>query len=62
MDKKKAATFRLSIETIKQINTLAERNKVSQADVISVLVHCATKSDCIDEDALCEMFDIIRLG
>jgi len=62
MDKKKAATFRLPIETIQQINALAKRNKVSQADVISVLVHCTLKGDCIDEDALDEMFAIIRLG
>ena len=62
MEKKKAATFRLSIETIRQIEDLAKRNKVSQADVISVLVHCASKSDCFDEDALEDMFDIIRLG
>ena len=62
MDRKKAATFRLPIETIQQIEAIAKRNKVSQADVISVLVHCLTKGDGIDEDEIYDVFDIIRLG
>jgi len=63
MERKKAATFRLPVETIQQIESIAKRNKISQADVISVLVHCLSKrDDCIDEGEINEIFDIIRLG
>ena len=61
MEKKKLVSFRLSSETIKQIEAIAKRNSVSQADVISVLVHFITRGDGIELDLLDDMFDIVRL-
>jgi len=37
---KKAASFRLSETTIKELSALAKRYNVTQADIIAVLTHC----------------------
>ena len=57
---KKAVSFRLSETTIRELETLATRFKVSKADVIAVLVHFA----CIggDYDDIDEWFDIASLA
>ena len=42
---KKAATYRLKESTIKDIETLAKRHNISQADVITVLVNAISRYD-----------------
>jgi len=57
---KKAVSVRLSETIIEELATLAKRFKVSQADVIAVLVHFA----CVggDFDDIDEWFDIASLA
>jgi indole-3-glycerol phosphate synthase len=57
---KKLVSFRLSLTTTKELADLAKRYKVSQADVISVLVHNLYIGG--DMDSLDEWFDIATLG
>ena len=57
---KKAVTFRLSDTTIKELESLGKRHGVSQADVISVLVHVISMG--WDIELLDDYFDIARLG
>ena len=49
--KKKAATFRLSENTLKDLEKLAEKHKISQADVITVLANAISR---YDEEELAE--------
>ena len=42
---KKPATFRLPESTIRDIERLADRHKISQADVITVLVNAVSRYD-----------------
>jgi len=46
---KKPITYRLSEETIREINAIATRNKVTPSEVISALVHCYTAGWDIDQ-------------
>jgi len=57
---KKSVTLRLSETTVKELSRLAESQKLSQADVISVLVHCAYHN--LDWEELDRYFDVVRLG
>ena len=43
---KKTVSFRLSEQTIKELDQLTLRHKISQANILSVLIHFA----CIGED------------
>ena len=57
---KKAINLRLSEETIKELNETAKRQRVSQADVIAVLVHLYyTQSDFDNAE---DWFDIARMS
>jgi len=55
---KKTVGLRLSEATIRELNDLAKRYKVSQADVVAVLVRCVYSNSAIEEDALDELFEI----
>jgi hypothetical protein len=57
---KKSVTLRLSETTVQELAKLADQQKLSQADVVSVLVHCAYHD--LDWDELDRYFDIARLG
>jgi hypothetical protein len=57
---KKAITLRLSDKTTQELASLAKNKNLSQADVISVLVHCAYQD--LDWDDLDQYFDIARLA
>lgn len=58
---KKVATFRLSETTIKELSDLAERQKVSQADIIAVLTHCFYMG-WDDFEEWDKYFDVARLS
>ena len=55
---KKQFNIRLSEETINEISSIAKRQKVSPADVITVLVHCYNNG--IDGDSIDDFFDLAR--
>ena len=57
---KKPITLRLSETTARELASLAQTKKLSQADVISVLVHCAYSG--LDWDELDQYFDIAGLA
>ena len=59
---KKAIGFRLSETTIKELTSIAANKKVSQADVIAVLVHCYYLNDDIDSETIDQWFDIARIS
>ena len=56
---KKSVGLRLSMETIQELESLAKKYKVSQADVVSVLVRCVYQHDEVDAEKLEELFDIV---
>lgn len=53
---KKLVSMRLSPETVKELTGLAARHKVSQADVVAVLVHAFETG--ADADATEEMLNL----
>ena len=53
---KKAVTFRLSENTIKEIESLAKQKQISQSDVIAVIVH--TIAIGADLDQMDEYFEM----
>ena len=55
---KKQFNIRLSEETIKEISTIATRQKVTPADVITVLIHCYNNG--IEGDAIDDYFNLAR--
>jgi hypothetical protein len=57
---KKPVAFRLSETTIKQLTEISGRQKVSQADVISILVHLYYMFDTIEN--IDEWFDVARIS
>jgi len=59
MAKKKSVSLRLSEATIKELESLAKRYSVSQADVVAVLIRCVYNNSSIDEDELDEMFELV---
>jgi predicted DNA-binding protein len=56
---KKQMTFRLSQNTTKELEALAKRYNVSQAEVIAVIVHLVYTGE--DIDSLDTWFDIVKL-
>ena len=59
MPTKKSVGLRLSEATIKELEFLAKRYSVSQADVVAVLIRCVYNNSSIDEDELDEMFELV---
>jgi len=59
MAAKKTLGIRLSEATIKELDSLAKKYNVSQADVVAVLVRCVYQNGNIDEDELNELFEIV---
>jgi len=57
---KKMVSFRLSETTIKALEDIAKREKLTQADVIAVLVYCFKEHG--NTDSIDEYFDVARLG
>jgi hypothetical protein len=51
-------TLRLTEETRRELASAAKMHGISQADVISVLIHCWTKG--IDYDDWADYFDLAR--
>ena len=58
VEAKKSITFRLSAETIEELNQIAKRNKVSQAQVIGILIHGYTVG--ADTDEIEKWFEVSR--
>ena len=56
---KKTVGFRLSEATIKELESLAKKHKVSQADVVAVIVRCVYQNGNVDEDELYELFEVV---
>jgi len=59
MATKKSVGLRLSEATIKELEFLAKRYSVSQADVVAVLIRCVYNGGSIDGDELDEMFELV---
>ena len=59
MAAKKSVGFRLSEATIKELDSLARKYKVSQSDVVAVLIHCVCQNGNIDEDELRDLFEVV---
>jgi len=57
---KKQVNFRLSESTIRELTEVAKRQKVSQADVIAVLVHLYYANGDIEN--IDDWFDIARMS
>ena len=55
---KKSVSFRLSEDVIKKLTNLSNSHKISQSDVIAVLVHFASTGG--DEDDLERMFEMAQ--
>ena len=55
---KKPVAMRLSETTIKELEGLAKRYKVSQAVAVAVLIHSAYQYGEVDEDRLEELFAV----
>ena len=62
MERKRTASFRLSETTHRELENLAKKNNISQADVIAVLIHCVYLSGEIREEKLNEWFEIVKLS
>jgi predicted DNA-binding protein len=56
---KKQISFRLSQTTVKELEILAKKHQVSQADVISVIIHAVSMG--WDMDDLDDYFEVARL-
>jgi len=62
-ESKKSVSFRLSDTTVKELADLAMRYKVSQAQVITVLVHqFYANGDMGDGDSIDEWFNVVRMA
>jgi len=59
MAAKKTVGLRLSEATIKELESLAKKYGVSQAEVVAVLVRCVYSSGGIDEDELNGLFELV---
>jgi len=59
---KKSVSFRLSGTTLRELAELAKRYQISQAQVITVLLHYFYANDDMDNDILYEWFEIARMG
>jgi predicted DNA-binding protein len=59
---KKTVGLRLSEDTIKELESLAKREGVSQADVVTILVHAYyVGGDEMDIEKLEEWFRIVKM-
>ena len=59
MAAKRSVGLRLFEATIKELESLAKKYSVSQADVVAVLIRCMYNSSSIDEDELDEIFELV---
>jgi len=59
MAAKKSVGLRLSEATIRELETLAKKYGVSQADIVAVLIRCVYNNGSIDEEELSELFEIV---
>jgi hypothetical protein len=59
MSAKKSVGLRLSEATIKELEYLSKKFKVSQSDVVAVLVRCVYQNGCIEDEELDELFEIV---
>ena len=59
MAAKKTVGLRLSEATIKELEALAKKFGVSQADVVAVLIRCVYTNGGIDENELHELFELV---
>ena len=59
MAAKRSVGLRLSEATVNELESLAKKYHVSQADVVAVLIRCVYSSGSIDEDELDEMFELV---
>ena len=57
---KKAVGLRLSEATIRELADLAKKYRVSQSNVVSVLVHCLHQYGEIEEERISELFDVVE--
>ena len=57
---KKLVSMRLSEETIRELTELSKRQRVSQSDIVAVLVHLYYTSG--DIDSVEDWFDIARIS
>jgi len=58
---KKSVGLRLSENTIKELESIAKRKGVSQADVVTILIRAYyVGGDELDADKLEEWFDIVQ--
>ncbi len=57
---KKSSTFRLSDTTTKELESLAKKYQVSQAEVIAIVIHLVYTGE--DIEYLDNWFDIARLS
>jgi len=56
---KRTVGLRLTEATAKELESLAKKNNVSQADVVAVLVHCVFLYGAADAEKLEEMFGVV---
>jgi len=59
---KKTVSMRLSDVTVNELSTLTKRFKVSQANLISILVHMAYTEEGLESNKLDEWIEIARLS
>jgi len=59
MAAKKSVGLRLTEATIRELESLAKKFKVSQSDVVAVLIRCVYQNGNIDEDELDELFEVV---
>ena len=59
MSAKKSVGLRLSEATIKELEYLSKKFKVSQSDVVAVLVRCVYQNGGVEDDNLDELFEIV---
>jgi len=59
MAAKKTVGLRLTEATIRELDSLAKKYKVSQSDVVAVLIHCAYHKGYIDEEDLNNLFEVV---
>ena len=57
---KKAVGLRLSEATIRELADLAKKYRVSQSNVVSVLVHCLHRYGEIKEERVSELFGVVE--
>jgi hypothetical protein len=58
MESKRMKSFRLSEETIKELESISKREKVSQSTVLAILIHSRYRE--LDIDTIEEYFEIAR--